>query len=149
MGLSVGDYSFFFFPYSAMLFMLAMKFIPKNPLTKFSNFIRKVSKSTYHILLTQIFYFSIVFQFFLVMTDGDSATLDVFDANPLNYLWFYPLNLIITFGIGILWQSLEQNFYQQVKEKPIYQKVYKILMGVAIIAYIAWIAGNILFFFAV
>jgi peptidoglycan/LPS O-acetylase OafA/YrhL len=148
-GLAFGDYNYFFFPYSAMLFMLGMKFIPKNPQTKFSNFIRKVSKSTYHILLTQIFYFSIVFQFFLVMTDGNSATLDVFDANPINYLWFYPINLIITFGVGIVWQNLEQNFYQKVKSKLIYKKIYKILISLAVIAYVAWIVGNILFFFAI
>ena len=145
----LGDYQLFFFPYSAIIFMVGMKLIPENPTGKVSDFIRKISKSTYHILLTQILYFSIVFQFFLIMTDGNPETLDVFDAAPLNYLWFYPLNLIITFGIGMLWKHLEGRFYQKMPEKRLYQRFYSIMIILAAIAFIAWIVGQVLFFIVV
>jgi hypothetical protein len=144
--LPLSDYQLFFFPYSAVIFMVGMKLIPKNPTGKVSDFIRKISKSTYHILLTQILYFSIVFQFFLIMTDGNPETLDVFDATPLNYLWFYPLNLIITFGIGMLWKHLEERFYQKIPEKKSYQLFYRVLIKIASLAFVAWIVGQILFF---
>ncbi|UYP45882.1 hypothetical protein NEF87_002167 [Candidatus Lokiarchaeum ossiferum] len=145
----IGDYQMFYFPYSAVIFMCCMKLIPENPKGTVSEFIRKVSKSTYHILLAQIFYFSIVFQFFLIMTDGDASTLDIFDAAPLNYLWFFPLNLVITFGIGLFWNHLEEKFYKKMPEKRGYQKIYAFMLTLAVIAFAAWIIGQILFFFVV
>lgn len=145
----IGDYQLFYFPYSAVLFMLGMKFIPENPKGAISDFFRKVSKSTYHILLTQILYFSIVFQFFLIMTDGNPETLDVFDATPLNYLWFFPLNLIITFGIGLFWKHLEEKFYKKMPEKKVFQKIYSFMLVLAFIAFVAWIVGQFLFFIVV
>lgn len=142
-----GDYHMFFFPYSAIIIMLALKFIPNNPTSKFSNFIRKISKSTYHILLSQILYYSIVYQFFLTMYDGVDSTMDVFDANPINYLWYYPLSLFITFAIGILWKSLEDSFYLKCKSNLNYQKIYKILIRISLVAYIAWYCVRLVYLF--
>ncbi|WP_457918958.1 acyltransferase family protein [Candidatus Lokiarchaeum ossiferum] len=141
----MGDYQMFFFPYSAVIFMTLMKIVPPNPKGSFSHFIRKVSRATYHILLTQIFYFSIIFQFFLIITDGNNSTLDVFDANPLNYLWFYPLNLIITFGIGLLWKELEDRFYAKRDEKKSFQRIYQVTIILAGIAFVAWLVSSTIY----
>ena len=141
-----GDYHLFFFPYSAILFLLGMKLIPENPQGKLSNLIRRISKSTYHILLTQIFYFSIVYQFFLVMYDGNPFTPDVFDANPINYLWFYPLNLIITFSIGMLWNEAELRFYRKVKENSTLKRIYKGAIGLSVLYFLIRIVLIVVFF---
>lgn len=111
-----GDYHLFYFMYSAGLFLIAMRLIPKNPKGKVADFFRLISKSTYHILLAQIFYFSIIYQFFLQMYDGISSTPDVFDGNPINYLWYYPLNVLITFTLGIGWYLAEKDFIKNGKK---------------------------------
>ncbi|RLI63160.1 MAG: hypothetical protein DRO88_10620 [Promethearchaeia archaeon] len=142
-----GDYHMFYFMYSGGLFMIAMRLFPKNPQGKLADFIRLVSKATYHILLAQIFYFSIIYQFFLHMNDGIPVTPDVFDGNPINYLWYYPLNLIITFSIGIVWYRAETHFHQKRKNNVIYQQIYQILIKLSFIAFILWLVGKVLFLF--
>lgn len=59
-----GDYNFLVFPYSAFLFLLGMRFLPKNPQGKIAKVISTIGKSTYHILLFQILYFGISYYFF-------------------------------------------------------------------------------------
>ena len=49
-----GDYNLLVFPYSAFLILLALKFLPKKSNLRISRTISLISKSTYHILLTQI-----------------------------------------------------------------------------------------------
>lgn len=144
-----GDYHMFYFMYSAGLFMIAMRLIPKNPKGKLANFIRLVSKATYQILLAQIFYFSIVYQFFLIMYDGNPFTPDVFDANPFNYLWYYPLNLVITFSIGIAWYKVENRFHQKRKINTTFQRIYQILINLSFAAFILWLVGKVLYLFFV
>ncbi len=142
----IGDYHLFFFPYSAFLVILAMNVLPEDPQSRISNWIRTISKSTYHILLAQIFYFSIVYQFFLIMYDGIPETLDVFDASPQNYIWFFPVNLVITFTLGILWKYLENKFYLKVAQKPTYKKIYMVLIRISVIAYILWLIAPLFYY---
>ncbi|UYP47788.1 hypothetical protein NEF87_004073 [Candidatus Lokiarchaeum ossiferum] len=141
-----GDYHLYFFPYSAVLFLLGMKFIPENPQGKLSDFVRRISKSTYHILLTQIFYFSIVYQFFLFMFNPLDNVPDVFDANPINYLWFYPLNVLITFSIGMLWNEAESRFYRKVKENSSLKLIYKGAIGLSVLFFLTRIVLIVIFF---
>jgi hypothetical protein len=49
-----GDYHFLVFPYSAMLVLLALRFLPQKSDWRISKSISLIGKSTYHILLTQI-----------------------------------------------------------------------------------------------
>ncbi|UYP48155.1 hypothetical protein NEF87_004440 [Candidatus Lokiarchaeum ossiferum] len=141
-----GDYNLGFFPYSGFLFLIGMNFFPMNPKGKLSDIIRRISKSTYHILLTQIFYFSIVYQFFLTMFDPIDPTPDMFDGSPLNYLWFYPLNLLITFSIGMVWNKLENQFYQRAKENTTASSIYKIAIVLALIYFIVRIILIVILF---
>jgi len=55
-----GDYNYLIFPYSAFLFLLAMKILPQKSESKFSRAISLIGKSTYHILLTQILGYGII-----------------------------------------------------------------------------------------
>jgi len=75
-----GDYHFLVFSYSAFIVLLALKFLPKTSKTKISKTISLISRSTYHILLTQILGFGMIEAFW-----GDHYGM---------YLPFNPFDLI-------------------------------------------------------
>lgn len=99
--LITGDYNFLVFPYSAFIFLIALKFLPKDSTTKLAKVIKIISKSTYHILLTQILYFGIVYALY-----GDHYRASIFGINHTEDILAF-LNLIINWSIcvplGILW----------------------------------------------
>jgi len=134
-----GDYNFLSFPYSAFLFLIIMKIFPKNSDIKFSKIIKKISRSTYHILLVQILYFSITYHFWFSIDYG-------FDSHPIDYLWYYPLNILICFTGGIIWQTLESKFYKKINENKIYGILYKIVFILAAIFYINFLFSRYNFF---
>lgn len=128
-----GDYHMLTFPYSAFLFLIGMALLPKNPKGRISNFVRRISKSTYHILMAQILYFSIVYHFFLQMFDyGAYPGPFIFDGTPMNYLWYFPMNLIITFTIGLFWYELDRRFFAKSRENKILKMWYYLLMTMAV-----------------
>ncbi len=100
-----GDYHLFVFPYSAILVLLALKALPKKSNTRLSKGIKYISKSTYHILLTQILYFAIVISIY-----GDHYCASIFGINTGNYwvcLGYAFINWAICIPIGALWWYLE------------------------------------------
>jgi peptidoglycan/LPS O-acetylase OafA/YrhL len=100
-----GDYHFFVFPYSAFLFLIGMKLLPKNSKNNFTKAIAWIGKSTYHILLTQIFYFAIVYAIY-----GDHYRASIIGINLVEDLvsFFYLIiNWIICIPLGVLWYVLE------------------------------------------
>ncbi len=142
-----GDYHFLIFPYSAFLFLLGMALLPKNPKGRISNFVRRISKSTYHILMAQILYFSIVYHFFLQMYDYWSRPGPfIWDGAPQNYIWYFPMNLVITFVIGMLWYEIERRFFAKSRENKILKIVYYILMMMAVIFFIIRFITQFYFF---
>ena len=138
-----GDYHFLSFPYSAFLFLLILILFPKNPEDKFSKIIKKISRSTYHILLVQILYFSIIYHSGALSRDELN-----WDLNPTNLLWYYPLNLLITFTGGIIWQTLESKFYKKTNENKIYGILYKILFSLAVVFYVVFLFSRYIIFIA-
>jgi len=134
-----GDYNFLSFPYSAFLFLILLKIFPKNSENRLSKIIKKISRATYHILLFQILYFSIAYHFWFSIADG-------FDSHPIDYLWYYPLNILICFTGGIIWKTLESNFYKKINENKIYGIIYKILFSLAVIFYIIFLFSRYFFF---
>jgi hypothetical protein len=142
-----GDYNFLTFPYSALIFLLGMAFLPINPKGKFSNFVRRVSKSTYHILMAQILYFSIVYHFFLQLYDWEAYPGPfVFDGAPMNYLWYFPVNLIITFAIGVLWYELEHRFIVISRENEKLKNIYNLPVQIAAAFFIIRFLTQFVFF---
>ena len=108
-----GDYHFLIFPYSAFLFLLAMKLIPQTSEGPLSRSIKLISKSTYHILLTQILGYGMIFAFW-----GTHYAIDVLVTIPLDRyetieLLEALLNLIsawiLFISFGILWYKIDQN----------------------------------------
>jgi len=97
-----GDYHFLVFPYSAFLFLVVMALLPENPQGKFSRAISLIGKSTYHILLIQIFGLGMVFA-----VGGTHYIVDVGSGPDII------LDVIVVYTIfisaGILWYKIDQN----------------------------------------
>jgi len=97
----LGDYTLFVFPYSAFLFLIIMKLLPKNSDNLFLKGIRTIGKSTYHILLTQILYFAITLSLY-----GDHYCTSIMGINQTSLLvcmLHLILNWIICIPIGVSW----------------------------------------------
>jgi hypothetical protein len=112
------DYNLWIYPYSALIVFLSLNIFPKSPSGPQFRAITTVSKSTYHILMTQIFYFSVIYGLLLPLdaafgTVPRNATVALLNLQHANYLWFYPLNLVITFTIGILWYKAGKQFWSK------------------------------------
>ncbi|MBN2156836.1 MAG: acyltransferase family protein [Candidatus Lokiarchaeota archaeon] len=113
---TVFDYNLFVYPYSALIVMLTLNIFPKSPSGPQYRFITTLSKSTYHILTTQIFYFSLIYGLLLPFnapfgTISYPISFSQLNLQHVNYLWFYPVNLVITFTIGTLWQLVGTRFW--------------------------------------
>jgi len=115
-----GDYHMFIFPYSAFLVLLLIKVLPKRWDNWFAKAISMIGKSTYHILLTQILYFSVVYSVY-----GDHYGASIFGINWSYDLTIY-LYLIINWAIcipyGVLWYfidfKLREYYLNHKKNRP-------------------------------
>jgi hypothetical protein len=96
-----GDYTFLVYPYSALIFLLAMNYLPSEPQNRLHEFISKIGRATYHIFLFQIFYFSI--WYFNNPRFGNVG----FGSDVLLHLPFYLVNLAVTFIGGLAWYTME------------------------------------------
>jgi len=104
------DYNLFVYPYSALIVMIVLNVLPKSPSGPAFRFISTLGKSTYHILMTQIFYFSVIYGLLLPFHAPFGTVHPPYSFNQLglihaNYFWYYPVNVLITFTIGTLWYS--------------------------------------------
>ncbi|MHA1948421.1 MAG: acyltransferase family protein [Candidatus Thorarchaeota archaeon] len=107
-----GDYTLLFYGYAAFLFLLAMSGIPRIAKGKIQRFVQDIGRASYHILLFQIFYMSIVY--WLTLND---AVIHVFIPDfaaiygwpsELYYIPFYLMNLTFAIGGGLLWYYTEK-----------------------------------------
>lgn len=110
----VGDYTLIFYGYAAFLFLITMVAITQVPIGPISRFIQRIGKSTYHILLSQIFWMSIVYWF--VLPDSvmyhyiPDFEIHLGWTTSLFYIPFYLLNLGVSFTLGLLWYELERRW---------------------------------------
>lgn len=102
----VGDYHLFVFPYSAFLFLIGLKLLPKKRDNIVVRGITIIGKSTYHILLTQILYFAIVIS---MWGDHYGASIIGIDlAYKLTVVFSYVvINWLICIPLGVLWWYTE------------------------------------------
>jgi hypothetical protein len=114
-----GDYTLLFYGYAAFFFLLAMMAIPQTASGGVQKFFERVGRSTYHILLFQIFWMSIIY-----WTTSPAAVVEHSIPNfavllhwptSLNYIPFYIFNLGITFIGGMLWYEAERRLLYRKK----------------------------------
>ena len=97
-----GDYHLLIVPYSAFIFLLAMKFLPQKSEARISRAISLIGKSTYHILLIQILGYGMITAYWgghygIVAGFGAEEILD------LVVLW------ILFISFGIMWFKIDRN----------------------------------------
>lgn len=107
-----GDYTLLFYGYAAVLMLLIMMTIPQTAKGSIQRFLQKIGRASYHILLFQIFWMSIVYW----STSHEAIYYHeipefaiIFDwSTPLLYIPFYLINLSISFIGGLLWYHAEK-----------------------------------------
>jgi hypothetical protein len=96
-----GDYHFLIFLYSAFIFLVIMYLLPQKVERKIGRSIKLISNSTYHILLTQMLGFGMVFAF----SGTHYAIQIVFGLEEILELFIV---WIIFISFGILWYKIDQ-----------------------------------------
>jgi len=107
-----GDYTLIFYGYAAFLFLVAMMIIPEKATGTFQGFVQRVGRASYHILLFQIFYMSILY-YSISIDDAiqqhiPNFALEMGWPSELLYIPFYLINLTICFTGGLLWYGAEK-----------------------------------------
>lgn len=121
-----GDYTLLFYGYAALLFMAAMILIPQYPSSMVQRFVQRIGKASYHILLFQIFYMSIIY--YNVSIDATiiheipNFALNLGWSSEFFYIPFYIANVTICVGGGLLWAEAEKR--AAAKGKPWYQHLW-------------------------
>jgi len=116
----IGDYTLLFYGYAAFFFLVAMAEVSHTPSGQFTRFVQRIGRATYHILLFQIFWFSIVYW----ITSPEAIMLHFIPdfevllgwTSPIFYIPFYLLNLGISFAGGLIWYEVERRILY--KQKP-------------------------------
>jgi hypothetical protein len=126
-----GDYHFIVFPYSAMLVLLAIRFLPQKSDWRISKSISLIGKSTYHILLTQILGYGMITAWWGTHY-GIDAPFNPFDIIDLVAAW------ILFIWFGIMWYKIEH------QEDLIRRMLYYInffIVFVSLLLLTFWIQG--------
>ncbi len=121
-----GDYTLLFYGYAAVLMLLGMTAVPQTAKGRFQRFVQKIGRASYHILLFQIFWMSIVYW----LTSHEATyhyEIPEFAAifgwpTLLLYIPFYLMNLAISFGGGLLWYHVEKRAGS--RGKPWWQHIW-------------------------
>jgi hypothetical protein len=126
-----GDYHLLVFPYSAFLFLLAMKFLPQRAKNRFTRAITLIGKSTYHILLIQILGYGMITAYwgthYAIDTGfGLDVILDMITA------W------IIFISFGILWYKIDR---QKVLLKRVLYYINLFIVFTSILFLTFWAQG--------
>jgi hypothetical protein len=108
-----GDYHLLIVPYSAFLFLLAMKFLPQKSNKRISRGISLISKSTYHILLTQILGYGMMYAFWGTHYAINTLVTLPFTINDAFVIINDVVNLVgawlLFISFGIIWYKIDQN----------------------------------------
>ncbi len=94
------EYNLFVMPYSAFLFILGMRLLPSRLHRRLIMLAARVGKASYHILMVQIVYFSILYKHIPYLPTQGIA------ADPVSNLLFYLTSLAICASIGVIWNEI-------------------------------------------
>jgi len=108
-----GDYNAFTFIYSALIFLIIMRLVPKNPKNRIAKAFSALGKATFHIYLIQdVYYITLYIIYNSVWTaSGFSGLVNVLGIASNDILVNFGLlaiNWIICFSIGVIWWFIEK-----------------------------------------
>jgi len=107
------EYNVMYMAYPAFIFLLAMKYIPNKAEGKITNVIRNLGNSTYHLFLTQILYFSIIYHLF-----PDAVYTGGLVYSGL-FIFFLIFNYTIIISIGYTWYEVERRIREKYAAKKV------------------------------
>jgi len=121
-----GDYTLLFYGYAALFFVAALILLPPKPSGKVQRLAQRIGRASYHILLFQIFYMSILYYSISIdaaaMHEIPNFALILGWPTELLYIPFYLINVTICVGGGLLWVEAEKR--ASARGKPWYQHVW-------------------------
>ncbi|MHA2390370.1 MAG: acyltransferase family protein [Promethearchaeota archaeon] len=126
-----GDYHLIVFPYSAFLFLLAMKFLPQRAKNRFTRAITLIGKSTYHILLIQILGYGMITAYW-----GTHYAIDA--GFGLDVILDMITAWIIFISFGILWYKIDR---QKVLLKRVLYYINLFIVFTSILFLTFWAQG--------
>jgi peptidoglycan/LPS O-acetylase OafA/YrhL len=112
-GIVRGDYNYLTFIYAALIFLIVLQLVPKNPKNIFAKAITPIGKATFHIYLVQDLYYIILYiNYNAVWTFPGFAGL----VNPLGIasidvllnFGLLVINWIICISVGTIWWYIEK-----------------------------------------
>jgi hypothetical protein len=112
-GVVRGDYNYLTFVYSALIFLIVMQLVPKNPKNRIIKSISPIGKATFHIYLIQDLYYIILY---IIYNDiwttptfaGLVNPLGIASADLFMNIGLLCLNWIICISVGVLWWFAEK-----------------------------------------
>ena len=108
-----GDYNYLTFVYSALIFLIVLSILPKNPKSFIGKAFSPLGKATFHIYLVQDLYYILLYINFnhIWLSPGFTGLVNPFGISSAEFLTnFYLLiiNWVICFSIGVLWWYIEK-----------------------------------------
>lgn len=121
-GIVRGDYNYLTFLYAALIFLIILRIIPRNPKNKFAKAFSVMGKATFHIYLIQDIFYIVLYIIYIDVwsSPGFSGMVNVFGiaSNDLGTnIGLLCVNWIICFSIGVLWWFGERKFLHLIKRK--------------------------------
>ncbi|RDE13199.1 MAG: hypothetical protein C4K48_08985 [Candidatus Thorarchaeota archaeon] len=121
-----GDYTLLFYGWAAVFMLVALSVIPQTAEGRIQVFIQKIGRASYHILLFQILWMSIVYWsvsheavYYHIIPDF-ATILDW--STPLLYVPFYLMNLTVSLAGGLAWYEAEKR--ASTKGRPWWQHAW-------------------------
>ncbi|MFX0057473.1 MAG: acyltransferase family protein [Candidatus Hodarchaeota archaeon] len=119
-GIVRGDYNYLTFLYSAMIFLVIIRLVPKNPKNSFAKAFSAIGKATFHIYLIQdVFYIILYIIYNPIWTSlsfsGFVNILGIASNDILINIGLLVLNWIICISVGVLWWYLEKRVKNLIK----------------------------------
>ena len=114
-GIVRGDYNYLTFIYSAFIFLIILKVIPKNPKNKVTKIFTTIGRATFHIYLVQdIFYIILYINFISIWTTpGFSGIVNIFGIaadDILTTIGLLIINWVVCISCGVIWWYVEKRF---------------------------------------
>ncbi len=112
-GIVRGDYNYLTFIYSALIFLIVLRLLPKNPKNPIAKGISAVGKATFHIYLVQdLYYVCLYIAYDSVWSSvgfvGIVNALGIASGNLFVNIGLLIINWIICISIGVLWWYIEK-----------------------------------------
>lgn len=121
-GIVRGDYNYLTFLYSALIFLIILRLIPKNPKNALAKVVSAMGKATFHIYLVQDVFYITLYTIYIDTwaSPGFSGLVNVLGIASIDFvlnIGLLCLNWVICFSVGVFWWFGERKFQILMRRK--------------------------------